>query len=251
MLSLLQRDDIWEPQARDGDNREDALHASFPDAWIALSRRGANPVGYILYIPRTPEVFEQHTAFITDARGAEAVRAIQIATDKIFIETPCSRIVTHCPDWHPASKSLARHMGATSMYSIADFATRGGVKYGATLYGQNVMEWAWRNHKNYAHVGARWHDEVFAALEPHHEDDPAHNGFVGMAVEMSRYQPLKAIGVYNTWAQIAGYEQAKLCWHDGQGNAVIDISNAYVVNSPSRVIAAFPKCQPLPPSEPS
>lgn len=252
MLWLLQEDDIWEPQARDGDSREAARGASFPGAWLALYRDGTSPLGYILYIPRNPvcTVLEQHTAFITRARGQVAARVIENATAAVFLQTPCSRIVTFCPDWHPASKYMARHMGATPVYRKENFAERQGKKFGAELYSQSVLEWAFRNHHKYAEIGKAWHDSVFAKLEPHHEDDAAHDGFVGLAVTMGKYQPHKAVAVYNTWAELAGYAPAQVGWSDMQGNALIDIANAYVVNNGNRAVAAFPKCQPLQPSAP-
>lgn len=246
MLWLLQQDDIWEPQARDGDEKESAANATFPGAWLAVYRDDISPLGYILYIPRNPvgSVLEQHTAFMTKARGQAAARVIESATAAVFLQTPCSRIVTFCPEWHPASKSMARHMGATPVYRKVNFGTRQGEQFGAELYSQSVLEWAFRNHLNYATVGKEWHDAVFAMLEPHHDEDAAHDGFVGLAVSMGKYQPHKAVAVYNTWAELAGYAPASVQWTDGRGNAVIDIANAYVVNSGSHAIAAFPKCQP-------
>lgn len=243
MLWLLQRDDVWEPQARDGDEKEKAALSTFPGTWLAVFRDQMSPVGYILYVPRNPHcsVMEQHTGFIESARGKDAIDAMQSATAAVFLQTPCSRIVSYCPDWHPGTKGIARQMGSVPLYYVPKFAKRAGIEYGATLYGLTVLEWAFRNHMNYAHIGHRWHEEVFAKLEPHHEDDDVHDGFLGLAVEMGVRNPHKAVAVYNIWAELAGYAPASVQWADGQGNALIDISNAYVLNSGNRAIAAFAK----------
>lgn len=249
---LFKHDSIFEPQRRYGDDRRDVDAANFPGAYLAVARGDAihgapyGAFGYILYTPRPSGVYEQHTGFLTEQRGVNAERVIAEATRRMFMETPCSQIVTFCPEWLPGTRALAKRMGAIRLFEKAPFAIRDGENYSAELWGQSALQWAWRNHAEYAQNGAAWHDQVFAAIEPHHEDDATHNGFLGLALEMGKRQPHKAIAIYNAWAELAGYQPGALIWADGEGNSFIDIGNAMVLNGPDRILAVVPKCPPPP-----
>lgn len=248
---LFKHDEIFEPQRRDGDQREAVDGASFPGAYLAIFSEGPEAYGFILYTPRPSGVFEQHTGFLRAFRGESAERDIAEATQRMFFETPCSQIVTFCPDWLPGTRVLAKRMGAQYLFENSLFARRDGENRAADLYGQSALQWAWQHHHEFERAGAKWHDQVFTTLEPHHEEDPAHNAMLGLALEMGKRQPHKAIAIYNAWSELAGYAPGALIWADGQGNSVFDIGVATVVNSADRVIAVFPKspCQPRPPSQ--
>lgn len=237
---LFKRADIFKPQARDGDQREAVDGVSFPGAYLAVFDDFTDVYGYVLYTPRPSGVFEQHTGFIAEFRGATAEADVKQSTAKMFLETPCSQIVTFCPEWLPATKVMARRMGAQQLFTKAPFATRDGKVYAADLYGQTALQWAWRNHMDFAEVGAKWHDQVFAAIEPHHDEDRAHNAFLGLALEMGKKQPQKAAAIYAAWAELAGYEPGRILWANQRGFSLIDIGAAAILNGPEGVISVIP-----------
>lgn len=253
IIGLLTTPEIWEPQRSDGLSIEDAAGATFFHWMTAVFYEGEEPIGYVLFQPVGADrtVFAQHTAFLEANRGKDAIGMMKEARDAMFLRTACTHIITDCPDWHRGAESAAKLMGATKMFRRPYIAHRDGQPFGGTVYGMTALEWAWAVHAGYAEIGHRWHEEVFASLAPHHDDDATHDGFVGLAVEMSRHQPHKAVAVYNAWAKLAGYAAGTLIWADGRGHAIIDIGDAVVVNTPDRVVAAFPTCPPSQPSEQS
>lgn len=256
---LFQRDDIFEPQRRDGDTKEMVLDADFPGCYLAVFRDGPDmpsgriqePMGYIMFFPKTKTgVFEQHTAFITEARGAAAGRMIEAAIAMLFIEGQAIALLTTCPEWNPAAASMARKMGGSIRYRKDQYALRDGQVQGADIYGMTILDWAYRHHPGYGEIGHRWHEQVFSQLPAaKHDDDEAHNGILGIALKVGERRPHLGLGIYNAWAEIAGYAPATLIWADGNGNSLIDIDNAYVVNLPNgKVASVIPKCPPPQPS---
>lgn len=254
---LFQRDDIFDPQRRDGDTKEMVLDADFPGCYLALFRgddidgQTYGPIGYIMFFPKTNTgVFEQHTAFVTEARGAVAMRLIELAIAKLFIDGQAIALLTTCPAWNPAAAGMARKMGGSIRYRKDQYALRDGQVYGADIYGMTILDWAYKNHPGYGEIGHRWHEQVFSKLpEAKHDDDDAHDGILGIALKVGERRPHLGLGIYNAWAEIAGYAQATLIWADGNGNSLIDIDNAYVVNLPDGIVAAvIPKCPPPQPS---
>lgn len=253
---LFKTDSIYEPQRTDDGKPEDVDAVEFHGGYLAVFRgddvhgEEYGHRGYVLYTARPGGVFEQHTGFLELHRGKAAESAIAEATRRMFLETPCTQIVTFCPEWLPATKAMAKRFGAIPMFEVKSFANRGEEMKLAHLYGQTALQWAWRNYGEFEAVGRRWHDEVFSAIEPHHEDDPTHNAFLGLALEMGRQQPHKALAIYNAWAELAGYAAGRLIWADGEGNSFVDIGNAMVLNGPDHVLAVIPRksCPQRPPS---
>lgn len=257
MTLLLANDEIWQSQCRDGDSKALIAGMSFPGAYLAVFRAQQSspsemiyhPVGYILYTPRGAGVFEQHTAFLELHRGKFAAECIDWAFRAMFLETSCTQLITVCQAWQPETRLSAKSRGAIELFTIPRYAKKDGKEHPAAVFGITVMEWAWRHHQDFGYAGEKWHDEVFADLEPHHEEDPAHNGFLGLALEMGKKQPHKAIAVYNAWASLAGYAPGELLWADAAGNSLIDIQVAIVLNGPNGVAAVLPKCPPSPKAE--
>lgn len=251
VCNLFAQEEIFEPQKMDGSKPSDLESADLTGSFVALFEEADGPAGYILYVPRLPGVYEQHTAFLKPFRGNRAMDWIRLATRTMFIETDCIQIMTTCPQWLPETRILAKKMGAQELFS-RQIGKRDGLTVSGDIFAQTHMQWAWANHLTFQKVGELWHDEVFKTLEPHHEDDAVHNAFLGLALTMGAKQPQKAVGVYNAFAVLAGYEPGRLMWADCQGNSLVDIGPASVVNSHGRVLAVFPKqpCQPLPPSPP-
>lgn len=250
LKALMILPEIWEGQRRDCDNVEQVAEAEFHNCLLAIFRLEGQAIGYLLFEPRCPELAVQHTGFLEKHRGSLAIKCIEHAHREVFLRTSVTHILTHCPEWSMATASLARKMGGEAVSFIKSFAIRDGRMQGARLYELSCITWARLNHTDFQEQGEKWHEQVFAKIEPHHEDDPAHNGFLGLALEMGKYQPHKAMAIYNNWAERAGYLQGELIWSNRASYSFVDFGHGFALNGPDGIVAVLPKCQPLPQSPP-
>lgn len=253
MIALLLSEDIWDSQRIDGTSKEECMDPKFPEGtFLAVFYDDLAAVGYVLFVPKAPGVWEQHTAFDKEHRGAYALEAVRLSHKAMFMQTPCFHLISYCPEWHPAARFFAQKLGAEYAFRNQNAYTRDGRKQWADVFSLTLVAWAYDVHGEYEDIGEQWHEEVFAKLEPHHEDDPAHNGFLGIAIEMAKYSPQKAVALYNSYAQIAGYHPANLVATHTSGLCVIDIGNAWITMAGDKVAAAVPKpCPPLEQSQQS
>lgn len=245
--ALLLTPDIWEPQRIDTVTLEEASKCKFVEgSFVAVFYEDLAAVGYVLFTPKAPGVWDQHTGFDTKHRGSFAALAVKQAHTAMFMQTPAFQIISFCPEWNPATSHFAQMLGATKAFRHVNAYTRDGKQHYADCWTLPIATWAYQVHHEYKHVGAKWHEDVFEKLEPHHEDDPAHNGFLGLAVTMAQFDPAKAVALYNAYAQLSGYQPANLIYTRPGGVCVIDIGNAVVTMRGDQVSSAvsYP-CQPL------
>jgi len=243
-LRILIRDDVWEPQAMDGVE----LPTAFPfgeDCWIFAMEQDDQNAAILIFVPLGQGIYEQHSAIPENYRGswndmiAKAHRAM-------FLQTDATMLVTLCPDWMPLLAKVSGRFGAKKMWHKDHIGNRETVPYGADMMGLTVMDWAWRNHMDFQQQGHEWHEAAFADGAQHHEDDLAHDGFVGLALQMSVCCPAKAQQVYNTWARTAGYYPLTILWAS-DGNSLIDIGSSTILNRGGKFAAALPTLCPQPP----
>lgn len=240
-LDILVSPDVWDAQALDGVEKP----TEFPfgqDCLAYALREDGELLAYLLFVPIAPGIYEQHSCIPETHRGKWET-LIRLAHEAMFLETDATMIVTLCPDWLPYLTKVASRFGGKRMWRKDFLGTIQTVPYGATMMGLTVMDWAWRVHMDYAEVGHEWHEAAFKDGAEPHEDDAAHDGFVGLALKMSVKQPLKAQQVYNTWAQTAGYWPLTILW-SSEGNSLIDIGSSVILNKGGKFAAAIPKsCQ--------
>lgn len=246
LKALMILPEIWDGQRRDCDDVEKIPEAEFHSCLLAVFRLEGQAIGYVLLQPLSADLVVQHTAFLEKYRGALAIKCIEHAHREVFLRTPVTHILTHCPEWHPATATLARRMGGEPVSFIKNFAVRDGRMHGARLYELSVISWARLNHTDFQEQGEKWHEAVFKQIEPHHEDDPAHDSWLGLALEMGKFQPHKAMVLYSNWAVRAGYVQGELIWANGAGYSFVDFGHGFALNGPDGIVAVLPKCQPLP-----
>ena len=72
-----------------------------------------HPADGILFMltPRTLTLFEVHTMIVPKARGIKAVEATKRATQWVFANTPCEKIITYVPEFNRPAKIFAKKMG--------------------------------------------------------------------------------------------------------------------------------------------
>jgi hypothetical protein len=247
-LAILTQPDVWEPQALDGVAKP-KLFPFGDEEWVFAMSDETGPVAILIFVSLGQGVYEQHSAIPEKHRGSWN-QMIEEAHRALFLQTDATMIVTFCPDWMPLLTKVSARFGAKKMWHKDFIGNRSSVPYGADMMGLTVMDWAWRNHLNFKQQGHEWHESAFADGAQHHDDDIAHDGFVGLALQMSVEQPQKAQMVYNTWARTAGYYPLTILWAS-DGNSLIDIGSSTILNRGGKFAAALPVlCPQQPPSSP-
>lgn len=184
--------------------------------------------GAFLLIQIEPGRYEVHTQFLPEARGGNAVKAAIDGMRYLFCRTDCVEIVTRCPHGNDAAKQLVRHLRWEFQFSRPNvWATSQGM-VGVDYYAHTLNSWVLRT-DNLAEVGDWFHDrleqaKIKAGASPLHDDDDAHDRYVGAAAEMIAHgQVAKGIQFYNRWARFAGYAEISVI---AENPVVIDIQDA-------------------------
>lgn len=206
---------------------------------LDLSATVANPAnvllmgqgGGLMFIQLEPGLYEVHTQFLPDARGQNALTAVLDALRWMFTRTDCVEVVTRVPDGNAAAAALVKRINGELQFHRPNVwqAPTGlvGVKY----YSKTLASWV-RDTDSLNEIGDWFHEKLAAvkvasgALAPIHEDDDAHDRYVGAAAEMIvNGQVVKGINFYNRWARFAGYASISVV---ATNPIVIDIQDALV-----------------------
>lgn len=161
--------------------------------------------GFVLHC-HEPGIYEVHSQFLPEGRQ-HTRKAMQAGFDYMFTRTDCEKIVSQVPDNNRAAQALAKAARFRTMFHRQDGLL------GPTQYvGLTIDEWA-QDNADLEADGEWFHDTLEAAKKdygssrPVHAHDPAHERAVGAAVRMFKAgNAQKAIGFYNRWARLAGYE---------------------------------------------
>lgn len=167
--------------------------------------------GGFFFHQQEPGIYEVHTQFLDTHRGENVIAAAQDAERFMFTRTDCIEIRSKVPEHNKAALGFARAMRYELQFERANaWPTHDGpvaVKY----YARTINQWA--NHApGIGESGHDFHEKLEAAkiaagaTSPIHDDDPAHDQYVGATVEMFMAgQNAKALGFYSQWARFAGY----------------------------------------------
>lgn len=182
----------------------------------------ANEHGGFLFHRYAPGIYEVHTQFLPSGRGKQALESAQYAAFWMFTQTDCMEILTKIQaDNRPAIK-LTVAMGFDFLYEH-DRPEWGQVKYYRLDYHR------WVNRCTYLPEKGRWFHERLEALRgfgPGHEDDAAHDRYVGATVVMIQAgNTAKAIHTYSRWAQLSGYCPLKVV---GTDPLVLDVGDGLI-----------------------
>ena len=172
---------------------------------------------------------EIHTAFALGAGGNNAVRESRALLRYLFIETNTYEVVTRVPGNNGAAFHLATMMGFRTLFARKGVWQKHGVLYPMEYMQLTVDDWiltgACRN------IGETFHAQAQRDLPylPHHAADPAHDCYVGAALDMSMAGSVdKAILFYNRYARLAGYatviEQSRNPLRLKAGNMLITVT---------------------------
>lgn len=194
--------------------------------WVGLPGRAgldlapvvANPANYLLMgegggfllTQMEPGLYEVHSQFLPEARGENVLRCAADASRYMFTRTDCVEIVTRVPDGNLAAGVLAKRMGWSLLFKREKVWPTDSGLVGCRYYSKTLAEWV-RQEDTLMQSGQWFHGKLEAAKNeaqalPLHDDDDAHDRYVGAAVEMiAAGQVAKGIDFYNRWARFAGY----------------------------------------------
>lgn len=167
--------------------------------------------GGVLFQWIEPGLYEAHTQFLPQCRGKEAVQNVRDALRWMFTRTDAVEIVTKVPEPNKAALGLVRTIRGQKLFERAGaWPTENGA-VAVSFYGLSLMGWA-GSAPDIGASGHWFHEKLEAAKAatagalPPHDDDAAHDQYVGATVEMiAAGQIEKALAFYGRWARFSGY----------------------------------------------
>lgn len=181
-------------------------------------------------------IFEVHTLFLPEGRGPAAVAAVKDALHWMFTQTDCIELQTKVPSGNKGALGLVRAIhGTLQFHRDAVWPGPSGM-VGCGFYSLGINDWAGKC--DAAMEAGHWfHDKLEqakaaqGAAMPVHDDDDAHDRYVGATVEMILAGQIdKALWFYNRWARFAGFAQVKQI---AANPAIIDIQDAVLAIKPN------------------
>ncbi|WP_375450615.1 hypothetical protein [uncultured Devosia sp.] len=170
-----------------------------------------NTHGGCLFERVGPGVYEVHTLFEPDGRGEAAIEAVKSALHWMFTRTDCVELQTKVPDGNKGALGLVRAIHGTKQFHRANVWPAPTGMVGVGFYCLTISDWAGTCDET-MEAGHWFHEKLEAAKvaagaeSPVHDDDDAHDRYVGATVEMMlNGQSDKALWFYNRWARFAGY----------------------------------------------
>jgi hypothetical protein len=150
-----------------------------------------------------PGIYEVHSLALPHVRGAYVYAAASLSIRFMFFATGAMELLTRVPEGNVAATALSRKVGFSPEFTRPNAWLAADGPKEVTFYAMRYPEWV--KHQDWLRESG---EQLHAMLgEVEHDDDPAHDLYVGAAMEMVLSgQPDKACFLYNRWARFAGYE---------------------------------------------
>lgn len=191
--------------------------------------------GGVLALSVEPGVYEIHTQFTPELRGAAVIKIVRDMIEHLFLATPAIELLTQIPVSNPAALGLVRAIAGRFEFSrMGSWVGLDGQLTDVDYYALRFSDWIWSDWgmKRLELVGHQFHEELESKLEaagysePQHGPDLSHDCMVGATVGMLRQGQLdKAIILYNRWARFAGYAEIQLI---SRSPVVVNIQNSWL-----------------------
>lgn len=178
--------------------------------------------GGFLFVMQEPGVYEVHSQFLPDHRGEGVITAANDAAYYMFTRTDCLEILSKVPEGNVAATAFARRMKWELQFERPKVWPGPDGLVGVKYYRRDLWSWA-RDASDLDTIG-EWFHQKLGQDHAIHDDDDAHDRYVGMACEMITHGQIdKGIWAYNRWARFAGYATVSLM---STNPVVIDIQDA-------------------------
>lgn len=176
-------------------------------------------------------IYEIHTQVLPDGRGEWVADFAREALRWMFTRTHCYELLTRVPKGHLAARALCQMFGWRKEFTRPGEFSFMGRLVDVDIYALDLMSWSDPDMED---IGRQFHDQLHAAADkygvtdPLHEDDPNHNQYVGMAMEMARHgQVRKAVLWYNRWALISRHAPITML---AENKVAIDLGLRLTIN---------------------
>lgn len=188
--------------------------------------------GGMVFLQHQPGLYEIHTQVLPAGRGQWTIDMANAALHWMFTHTDALELVSRVPKGNLAARALVKRMNGVFEFKRDRGWVVNGKLVPADVYSwklQDWMRWApgvtergeWfhkRLEKEYKKLGRRL---------PNHDDDPIHDRYVGVALDMVfGGQAVKGVVFYNRWAKMAGYGDIKIVT---ESPLVLDIVDALLM----------------------
>lgn len=191
------------------------------------------PTGGCLFQWLGDGYYEVHTQFVPEGRGATAIHAVKDALWYMFTATDAVEIVTKVPDDNDGALGLVRAIkGSLQFHRPNAWQSASGLS-GVKYYSKTLGDWVKDETDALAVVGDMFHVKLaeakirMGASNPPHDDDDAHDRYVGAAYEMIvRGKLIKGVSFYNRWALFSGYAPISIL---SASPVILDIQDAILL----------------------
>lgn len=149
-------------------------------------------------------VYEVHSMALPHARGRYVFVAATIAIRCMFFATTAMELLTRVVEGNVGATALTKKVGFSPEFSRAKaWEAEDGAK-DVHFFAMRYPEWVKR--QDWLRSSGEWFHSL-TGISDAHPDDPAHDLYVGAALEMILAgQPDKGCFLYNRWARFAGYD---------------------------------------------
>lgn len=211
--------------------------AAYGQGYLDLTPVVANPDNYLLmgegggflFVQQEPGIYEVHSQFLPEHRGENVITAARDAERYMFCRTDCIEIRSKVPAGNAGAAAFARKMRYELQFERANaWQTEAGA-VAVRYFARTLNQWV-NQADELKGTGHAFHEKLEAAkialgsTMPIHDDDAAHDLYVGATVEMIQAgQIAKALAFYGRWAPFAGYGPIALI---ATNPLVLDIGDA-------------------------
>lgn len=165
-----------------------------------------NDCGFLVHCLE-PGVYEVHSLALPHVRGGYVFAAATASIRFMFLATGAMELLTRVPHGNVAATALTRKVGFEHEFMRRNAWPTADGAVDIEFYAMRYPSWV--RHQDWLKKSG----EFFHGLlgEANHDDDDAHDLYVGAALEMTLGgQPDKACFLYNRWARFAGYETIEI-----------------------------------------
>lgn len=192
-----------------------------PLAEIDLSPQVSNPAnfafltkqmdgGYLL-LKIQGGLYAAHTLALPSARGRPMAKLMREGFATMFRATDAIEIITQIPDGNEGARSWSELAGFRPTFRREAFFPLMGERVGCQFMSLTFADWAIGD-RECRRLGAGFHEKLTEAHgHQTHADDPVHDSMVGAAIGCCMEgNAVKGIGLFNRWACVAGYAEARV-----------------------------------------
>jgi hypothetical protein len=171
-----------------------------------------------------PHIYEVHSAALPHARGRYVTDCAALSIRFMFLASPALELLTRVVTGNVAATALTQKMRFAPEFIREGVWEAHDGPHDVTFYALRYPEWV--KHQDWLRVTGEWFHGLLGEDQTHGHD-PAHDLYVGAAVEMMLgRQPDKAVAYYNRWARFAGYQPISIV---GREPLVVDIGSHFVM----------------------